>query len=281
MSKHAVFRKRASAALASAALLAAGLGLTALPAGADATPPVTTTPPTILCPQPAGNARFVRFAYFHILFRCPDAAGLAYWTTQLDHGMSTDRLTDVLDMSNENVLNNNVMPLYHAWLGRVPTAAEIPAAAAMIRSEEGDAELQAVLASSDEYYNTLTGQGSTPAAMDSEWLHNVYEAVLERAPDDTGIAVFGTVFGTASTVATRHTVFMALEHSAENAVDWVGSAYFASLGRPADPGGHSYWSNWLLSSGNWRTFRMATYLMSSAEGQAIAQTQPAPPPDGH
>ena len=298
MSKHFQIHRRASAVIGAAALVVAGLGVAAIPAGASTadTPPdattttvaptstvasTTTLAPTIECPAPVGNARFVRYAYFHILFRCPDAAGLAYWTVQMNAGLSANDLTGILDMSSENVMNNNVVPLYEQWLHRAPTAAEATAAAAMIRSEEGDAGLQAKLASSDEYYATLGGTGSTPPAeMNGNWLENVYGAVLDRDADQLGIGYFMSILGVPSTEATRHAVFMTLEHSDENSRDWTFSAYFASLGRMGDSAGLTYWSNWLRTSGNWRTFRMATYLMSSAEGQAIAQTQPASPPTG-
>ena len=94
-----------------------------------------------VCPAATANGRFVRFLYLQILMRCPDASGGAYWTAKLDHGSARSAVADVLDMSTENVVNNNVVPLYQGLLGRAPSSTELAAGVNSIRSTHGDAEL--------------------------------------------------------------------------------------------------------------------------------------------
>jgi hypothetical protein len=261
-----------------AAVVAATVLLTVVPfaATASAAPPparprVTNEP---ICPSATANGRFVRWIYLQILGRCPDPSGAAYWTAKLDKGTDRWAFARQIDYSNENIYKNNVNGLYQDLLGRAPTADEAAAAAASIRSTEGDAHLIALLASSDEFYATI--EGETPADRDQAWLGFAYNGIVDRDPDPSGAAHYTNVLGNPSTEATRHKVAMSLELSAENAGGWTTAVYFAGLNRPPDPSGFAHWKNWLLTTG-FRTFRMWTGILSSDEANRIAQTQPNPP----
>ncbi len=258
--------RRLGGALACTAMLAAGGASLAGTAGAA---PAVVAPPN--CPSSTPNGRFVRYLYLNILHRCPDAGGGAYWTARLDNGTPRSAVSNALDMSTENVVENNVNLLYSKLFERLPSSSELHAGVNSIRSTRGDADLTATLASGDEYFANFKSK-STP---ESAWLNVAYNLVLGRAPDSAGKAYFLDMLGSSSTVATRRRVFMILEHSRENALDWTRSAMSAAFLRPADAGGVAYWMGWLQGAGHWQTFRMWTLMLASPEGYTLAQTQPS------
>ena len=257
--------RRGAAGLGAALLLATGVGALAAPAGAVVNPIEPS------CPASVGNARFVRYIYLQILMRCPDPGGLTYWTGQLDGGLTRSSFTDTIDMSTENVVVNNVDQLYNI-LGRAPSASERADGINMIRSTKGDATLIAKLVSSDEYFGHVTG--ADDAAKNAAFINDIYPNILDRPADAGALGYFDLIMGRPSTASTRHTVAMSLEHSAENAISWTTEAMGGAFHRAPDGAGVSYWSNWLLTSGNWQTFRMWTLMLASPEGYALAQTQP-------
>ncbi len=233
--------------------------------------------PAPICPAATANGRFVRWIYLNILFRCPDSGGGTYWTGLLDAGFSRSDMAFTIDMSDENIFDNNVIPIFQDFYGRPPTPQEANAGAANIRAHRTDTALLSEYAASDEAYNHLmvpTGQ-----TRDQAWLTAEYNGVLDRAPDPAGEAYFNSILGSPSTQVTRLKVAVAMEYSPENADGWVGAVYGAAFQRPPDPGGFTYWKNYLLTQG-FQAFRMWTYFLSSDEAYAIAQTQPNPPPDG-
>jgi len=247
---------------------------------ADTTAPADTTPPETppaadpTCPAPAGNARFVRYIYLSILERCPDAGADSYWTGRLDSGLGRWDFAEAIDMSDENIVNNNVVPIYQQILGRAPSSGELAQWSNYIRTNHADAGFIATLGSSDEFYAKVSA--GAPNAVDA-WLTFAYDSILDRAPDPGGAAHFSAVLDAESTPQTRLDVAMALEHSAENAGDWTGAVYGAAFGRGPDAG-IGYWIGWLMGPGQWQTFRMWTQFLASSEGYTLAQTQPNPPP---
>jgi hypothetical protein len=182
---------------------------------------------------------------------------------------------EAIDMSEENVVHNNVVPIFQEILGRAPSATELATWSASIRTNHADAGFIATLGSSDEAYAKLTGD---PTAKDQAWLVQAYNAILDRNPDAPGRAYYSSMLGAGgSTSATRLRVATALEYSAENAADWTGAVYGAAFGRGPDAG-IGFWIGWLMGPGHWQTFRMWTHFLASDEGYALAQTQPNPPP---
>lgn len=238
----------------------------------------TTIPAAPLCPAAAGNARFVRFIYMKILQRCPDSGAATYWTSRLDAGMGRWAFAEAIDMSEENVVKNNVVPIFNEALKRAPTAGELAQWSSYIRTNHADAAFIAALLSSNEAYAMLVGDH---LAKDQAWLNLAYNTILDRNPDAPGGAHFTAMLGAGgSTQATRLAVALHLEYSAENAGGWVGAVYGAAFGRGPDAG-IGYWMGWLMGSGQWQTFRMWTHFLASNEGYALAQTQPNPPPEEH
>lgn len=270
------------AAVGCSALMAiAGVGVLGAGTAVAGSPTTTEAPPPTCAQQTSPNARFVRWTYMQILYRCPDNDGLGYWVPKLDAGLSRTAFTDLIDMSDENLIANNIVGLYEGLLGRAPTNTEITTWLAKFRTEKGDADLIATLASSDEFWNhfscTTTARsystdGAPPDTSKVQcWLELLYQQVLERSPDDAGMGYYLSLLGANPTAAQRYNVaYNYFERSEENARGWVVSAYFAAFNRPPDATGVEFWYHWVLNN-NFKTFQMWTQLLGSAEGYSIAQ----------
>lgn len=262
--------------VAAATMVVTGFGVTAGAAGAADTAPDA---PQECALQPAGNARYVAWTYQKVLFRCPDPGGLHYWTTRLDNGMSRFGFVLAIDNSDENIIGNNVVALYEGVLHRAPTAAETANWATRIRAERNDGPLFATLYGSDAFWNSPVIHGDTDA-----YIAFLYSAVLDRVGDQSvadpqGFSFFQEILGTNPTEAQRqHVALRYFEESTENARDWVWASYHSGLGRPADPAGGVFWTDWVLDNG-FRTFDMCNALEASNEAYANAQVQQNPPPE--
>jgi hypothetical protein len=238
---------------------------------AAAAPASTTTDPPACTIQAAGNARYVAWVYQKIMYRCPDSGGLAFWTAQLNNGMSRLAFTTALDNSQENIVKNNVVADFMTVLDRQPSHDEITQWAPKVISERGDADILATLYSSDEYWNALPSEGRTAA-----FIATLYDKMLDRVGDQSvsdpqGFSFYMLVLGANPTEAQRYYVaYHYFERSTENAHDWVWAAYFAGFGRPTDPSGGVFWTDWVLNN-NFRTFDMWVNLLSSNEGYNDAQ----------
>lgn len=252
-------------------LVAASLSAIAPGAGAAPRAAKVATP----CPA-SGTAAYVRYVYLTILERCPAPARTAYWVDRLNHGLPRADFTDMIDMSPENLFDNNVIPIFNGILKRSPKFAEAVAAEDLIMRTHGDAQVIAGLLASNEYYATVPG--ADPAAKDAAWLAAAFNQILDRTPPDTGPTTYwGSKLGTPSTRASRYRVAMGLEHSAENAASWVGGIYFVALRRNPSPSRFAFWMGWLQGPvGHWRTFRLFTLFLATQEAYNLAQTNPGP-----
>ncbi len=264
--------------LAAAAAIACGtLAAPTAAQGPDLAEQTVTTldPPPPVCPADEGNARFVRFIYLNILFRCPSQADTAYWTQRLDAGYGRGQFAKYVDLSDENLVHNNVLELYGNLLDREPTAQELAAGVAHIRKNQSDAQIIADILASDEYYEAFEYE-TRSTAKDEAWLDHVYGFILDRGVDEAGFDYWTAVMGDESTQATRRKVTRSLERAPEATIGWIYGVYGAGLQRGPGEGEFGYWQQWLLGPGQWRTFHMWTSVLSSPEGYARAQTQPSP-----
>jgi hypothetical protein len=274
-------RRRAAGvtALGLALTLALAIGPLTGPSGAQdqgsAETATTLDPPPPVCPAEEGNARFVRFIYLNILFRCPSEADTAFWAQRLDAGYGRGRFARYVDLSTENLVHNNVVELYGRMLEREPTAQELAAGVAYIRKHQSDGQLIADILASDEYYDAFQAE-TRASAKDEVWLDHVYGFILDRNVDEAGAAYWAGVLGEQSTAATRRKVTRSLERAPEATFGWIFGVYGAGLHRGPSGDEIGYWQQWLLGPGQWRTFHMWTSVLSSAEGYALAQTQPSP-----
>jgi hypothetical protein len=267
-------RRATSAAVGLALSLALAVGSLAAPASAQSTIP---EPPPV-CAAEEGNARFVRFIYLNILFRCPSEADTTFWTQRLDAGYGRGQFAKYVDLSIENLVHNNVVELYGRMLEREPTPAELNAGVAFIRANQSDGQLIADILASDEFYDAYTPpeQGVRASEKDEAWLNEVYGFILDRNVDEAGFDYWTGVLGEQSTAATRRKVTRSLERAPEATFGWIFGVYGAGLHRGPSGPEIGYWQQWLLGPGRWRTFHMWTSVLSSPEGYALAQTQPSP-----
>jgi hypothetical protein len=262
--------RRARPARRARHLAAVALAALALSAPLVAPSPASAEP---ACPVDGANARFVRFVYLEVLNRCPDKAGAAHWTAALDAGMDRWAFAEAIDTSTENLVTENVVPLYQGLLGRAPTDAERDAWVAWMRREHQNAVPTAALLSSPEAYDARTS--GTTAERDRQWLTIAYNRILDRAPDPSGLDWWAARLAAAgSTPHARIRVAMTFEHSGSNARSWVRAAMAGALGRPADPAGQAYWTAWLTGPGRWRTFQLWTHQLASDEAYRRAQALP-------
>jgi hypothetical protein len=276
----------------SAALAIAGFGVVGAGTAAAA-PAAAAGEQATACPQTTANQKFVRWIYLQILFRCPDSGGLAFWTSALDGGMPRATFTDAIDMSTENIVQNNIIPDFEGVLDRDPSDSEIATWLPKMRAEHSDADLIASLASSDEYWNgealadcdSIYSGDLARANIDSSpdfskvdcWLEDLYYNILDRGPDDTGMAYFESLLGPNPNQAQRYNVaYNYFERSEENARSWVLGGYYAAFDRPPDSGGAEFWYHWIINN-NYMTFKMWTLLLASDESYGIAQQQFNPP----
>lgn len=275
---HHTPRRRRAASVATGLALSLALGLGALATPATAQTVTTLDPPPAVCPAEAGNARFVRFIYLNILFRCPTEADTEFWTDKLDAGYGRGQFAKYVDLSTENLVFNNVIALYGRLLEREPTQSELDAGVAYIRANQSDGQLIADILASDEWYDSFARPRSGRASeKDQEWLDAVYGFILDRGVDEDGLEFWSGVLGEQSTAATRRKVTRSLERAPEATFGWIFGVYGAGLNRGPSGDEIGYWQQWLLGPvGKWRTFHMWTSVLSSAEGYARAQTQPSP-----
>lgn len=271
-------RRRKALAVAGAGLaLAVGLAVAPLAGPAGAQSVTTLEPPPPICPQEEGDARFVRSIYLNILFRCPSAADVTYWTGRLDGGMGRGQMALSIDMSDENLVQNNVVPLYGEILGRDPAPGEITTSVAHIRQYRWDGLMIADLLGSDEYYEAFETDPESELTKDQQWLDTMYNWILDRPASESDIAFWTAKMGTQSTQTVRTQITRYLERSNEATFGWIFGVYFAGLNRPPADSDIAYWNQWLLGAGKWRAFQMWTSILSSNEAYANAQAQPNPP----
>ena len=147
------------------------------------------------------NSEFVTLLYNNVLHRAPDATGLSNWTGRLDD-QSYSREQVVLGFSNspEFVSNtagsslayswvsyqsgwaDNVFRLYQATLGRAPDINGFTNWSAALANGQTEEQVVAGFVNSAEFqsiYGTTTN---------SEFVTLLYNNVLHRAPDATGLS---------------------------------------------------------------------------------------------
>lgn len=250
--------RRRWAALALSLCALAGSAVLAQPATAGEAPPEPECP-SVATP----NGRYVQFIYSNILYRCPDAGGQVYWTNLLDGGLPRAYFTSLVDMSDENLGQNNADELYDGILDRAPTAGERTAAMADIRARKSDAVVIATLASSDEYYDAQT-------MTDEEWIADAYQSILDRDADAGGAAYYLGTFGADGSNATeRFNVAIEMEYSAENAESWVTGIYYGSVQRPPSAGELALQIAWLRGPGGWQSFQLWSNMLATDAAYAI------------
>lgn len=274
------------AALTAAACLSVLTGISGLAAPSAF---AAERPAAPQCGTPSSaNGNYVQFIYGSVLGRCADAGGLAKHTTELDAGLERADFTEQVDLSQENLLDNNVVPTFQMYLGRAPKPAEARRWTAYIRAHQEDARLTANLVASREFFLKTRPlpkgcPGAEPMNRDvagqtrnAVWVDNLFCTSLDRLPSAAESAqLTRNLQKRGSTVAIRRAQAFAVKRSRENAEGWVYGIFGAALHRaPESPTVAAKWVRHLMGEGEWRTFRLYTEFLASDEAFEGAQ-QPA------
>jgi hypothetical protein len=135
------------------------------------------------------NQAYVAQVYQDLLLRGTDAAGLAFWSGQLDKGASRSIIADSLDHSAEYFQTNIIKPGYQQFLNRTSDQAGLDFWTGQLQGGLTDEQMQAGFIASNEFYaNANHGTVPVPVtpAHDRAWVDALYQALLKRAPDQAG-----------------------------------------------------------------------------------------------
>ena len=141
-------------------------------------PPPVQPPPQYATP----NERYVAAAFQDLLHREVDAGALAFWSTQLDQGMSAILFTNALTHSDE-YFGEIIQSDYQRFLGRAADSQGLLGWTQAMRAGLTDQQLEAGFAASQEFY-TLSG------GTDLDWVDAMYQQLLGRAADRAGESVW-------------------------------------------------------------------------------------------
>ena len=151
--------------------------------------------------EPGLNAQFVDYVYQHALGRAPDAGGKAFYTQQLDAGMSRGALVvDFSESAEHRVLAADLVAqgyfntddsyqavalLYDGFAGRLPDAGGLSFYAERVKSGAMTlAQVTADFAGSAEFRGAIAGKNN------GQIVDYLYGNTLDRLPDAGGRAYY-------------------------------------------------------------------------------------------
>jgi RHS repeat-associated protein len=177
------------------------------------------------------DMNYVEQTYRDVLRREGDAAGIAYWTAQVDAGHSGAEFAALIDHSAEYFGNIIITPAYLKYLKRPTDAAGVNYWTTQMQAGLRDEALEADLLCSQEYYDDAGGT-------DAKWLAALYRDLLGREPDPAGIQYWTPII---ALPGGRCVVAMGFTNSLERARQRVTDDYQRYLGRVPDQTGIDYW----------------------------------------
>jgi hypothetical protein len=204
------------------------------------------------------NQRFVSEVYTDLLLRDVEAGGLAYWSSNLDLGMSRSVLVGLLAHSDEYYQTNVIKPAYLKYLGRAADQIGLTYWTQLMHNGLTDEQLEAGFIGSAEYYAKAGGT-------DKGWVDLLYSDLLGRLPDGTGEDYW---IGALQNNTGRSTVALGFTASVERAKLRIQGSYLRFLGRPADDQGLNFWVN-AFAHGSTNE-DIVTEFLSTAEYYAFA-----------
>jgi hypothetical protein len=116
--------------------------------------------------------------YRDVLGRAADQAGEAAWLQKLASGASRSNIAYGFATSAEHE-SLIVAAYYQLYLGRIATAPEVAGWVNSLQTGMSEEQLAAAFVASDEFYSA---HGSSL----QDWLTGAYQALLQRAPDQSG-----------------------------------------------------------------------------------------------
>jgi streptogramin lyase len=177
------------------------------------------------------NARYVLQLYQDLLNRPADAAGLTFWSAQLDQGTPRTVIAQQLSHSAEYYQTNVIKPAYQQYLNRPADQAGLDFWTRELQNGMTDEQMQAGFIASDEFYRNSGGSNAL-------WVDALYEALLSRPADQPGEAFWsGELQGNLS----RYRVANGFTGSQEGLGLRVLQTYQRYLGRSASQLEINYW----------------------------------------
>lgn len=176
------------------------------------------------------NQLYVNQLYLDLLGRSPETAGLDYWTSMLDKGMSRTRVALRIELSKEFVLDT-LDSMSQSLLGTSPTQAQINGALKLqSKSEAGPGQLEYLLLSSSDYYTKAGGTNSTfVTALGNEATAGGFTTARQAAYE--AALADGTL---------RSTVVLSALRSTDGLTNRVDQTYQTYLDRTSDPAGQAF-----------------------------------------
>jgi hypothetical protein len=216
-------------------------------------PAIASADPSALLPF-GSSADLVTQQYNDLLGRQPDAAGMAFWRSQLDLGL-LDGGSVAAGMLTSQEFAGTVGPLaklYLAVFGRLPDAQGL---LFWLRTERAGTSLSEIAADFGltPEYRAIYGSSDPVTVVTVAYLH-----VFARQPDPSGLAYWTGLLRAGTLRATDFLLQLAMspEFGAQtNASVQVDMVYVGMLRRSADPSGFAYWLGQVQSSGtlSWLT----------------------------
>lgn len=175
---------------------------------------------------------FVAHAYADLLHRDPDAAGLAYWSAQLDGGATRARIVAAIESSDE-YRHGEIDALFEKYLHRHAEVGPLADFGSLLTHGVSDEQIAAMIVGSDEYF-TARGGGTNDG-----FLSALFEDALDRAIDPATKVTFEQLL---AHDMTREQIAAVVFGTVESRDDLVAQTYLDLLDRPVDAGAQAYWA---------------------------------------
>lgn len=214
---------------------------------------------TVVAPR-SSHAAWVWAAYQDFLGREPEPAEVTAAVTRLDGGTPRSVLARELATS-DAWLTELVTDLYNDTLGREPDAGGLTYWTEQLRS--GRMTVARVAA---HFYGSAEYDGGIDGGMPQSWVTDLYDALLDRAPDQDGLDFW------TDQIAIRGRAWVAFQmfQSLESRRARVTRLYHELLGRAPEPSGRDFWAGRITTAGD---IRLAIELAISAEYLTRAQAR--------
>jgi hypothetical protein len=197
--------------------------------------------------QKNGNSSdgFLQALYRDLLGRDIDPTGRTTLIQALAQGASREQVAATL-LGSDEYGAVQVGALYQRFLHRAPDALGAATFEAALRNGIRDEEVIADILGSPEYYVPAVGldPAAAPAAQLRAYISALYQRVLGRAPDDSGLSVWVSFLQAGGSRADAARAFW---ESAEHRGLEVDTFYATYLHRAADADGRAVWVNALLA----------------------------------
>ncbi len=213
----------------------------------------TCTPSTL-----AGNQRVVQAQFVDLLVRVADDGGVAYWTQQMDSGLSAGFLAKRFTGTPEYG-QRVVTRLVRTYLGRAATMQEQSAGAPTVVAGRRF-DVAAAILGGQEYYDATAPVFPSGPATDDTWIAALYPDTVGRAPS-AGDVTF--VKGQLAAGRTRTQIARQLIGTAEGRGVAVRDVYRVLLRRNPSAADQAYWGDLLRQGAS--PERLVTLIAGSQE----------------